>query len=32
MATRQIVCFIAVCDLCGSSEAGDGYTPHEATE
>lgn len=31
MATRQIVCFIAVCDLCGGSEVGDGYTPHADT-
>lgn len=32
MATRQTVCYLAVCDLCGGSEAGDGYTPHGATE
>jgi hypothetical protein len=32
MATRQTVCYIAVCDLCGTSETSDGYTPHGATE
>lgn len=32
MATRQVTCFIAVCDLCGASETGDGYTPHGPTE
>lgn len=32
MAVRQEVCFVAVCDLCGTSETGDGYTPHASTE
>lgn len=32
MATRQIVCYEAVCDLCGTSETGDGSTPHAPTE
>ncbi|MFD9276890.1 hypothetical protein ACFWD7_06305 [Streptomyces mirabilis] len=32
MATRQEICFVAVCDLCGTSEAGDGHTPHGPTE
>lgn len=32
MATRQITCYEAVCDLCGTSETGEGYTPHGATE
>lgn len=31
MATRQIVCHVAVCDLCGTSETGDGCTPHGST-
>jgi hypothetical protein len=32
MATRQIVCYIAVCDLCGTSESGDGHTLHGVSE
>jgi hypothetical protein len=32
MATRQITCFEAVCDLCGTSETASGYTPHGPTE
>lgn len=28
MSTRQSTCFIAVCDLCGTSETVDGSTPH----
>jgi hypothetical protein len=32
MAVRQTVCFEAVCDLCGTSETGDGSTPHGNTE
>lgn len=32
MATRQTVCYIAVCDLCGASEAADGCTPHGVSE
>ena len=32
MATRQTACYIAVCDLCGTSETRDGYTPHADTE
>ena len=32
MATRQVTRFIAVCDLCGSSETGDGWTAHASTE
>ncbi|MFI9112757.1 hypothetical protein [Streptomyces venezuelae] len=28
MAIRRVTCFIAVCDLCGNSTDGDGYTPH----
>lgn len=31
MATRQIVCYVAVCDLCGTSTTGDGFTPHADT-
>lgn len=31
MATRQIVCYEAVCDLCGTSETAEGYTPHGPT-
>jgi hypothetical protein len=32
MAIQQTVCYTAVCDLCGTSETNDGYTPHAATE
>ncbi|MCF1592492.1 hypothetical protein [Streptomyces muensis] len=32
MATRPVACFIAVCDLCGTSETSEGYTPHGPTE
>lgn len=32
MATRQVTCFVAVCDLCGTSETAEGYAPHAATE
>ncbi|WP_060905348.1 hypothetical protein [Streptomyces scabiei] len=32
MATQQTLCYIAVCDLCGTSEASAGYTPHGPTE
>jgi hypothetical protein len=28
MATRQITCYIAVCDLCGTSKTLDDYAPH----
>lgn len=31
MATRRVTCFIAVCDLCGGTEVGDGCTPHGST-
>lgn len=31
MATRQITCYEAVCDLCGTNETGDGSTPHAPT-
>ncbi|WP_405747781.1 hypothetical protein [Streptomyces canus] len=31
MATRPVACFEAICDLCGTSEAGDGSTPHGPT-
>lgn len=32
MATRQVTCFVAVCDLCGTSETGEGREPHGLTE
>lgn len=32
MATRQITCVVAVCDVCGTSEDADGFTPHASTE
>ena len=32
MATRQIACYIAVCDLCGTSDTGAEYAPHGPTE
>lgn len=32
MATQQIVCYVAVCDLCGTTRTGEGYEPHGATE
>jgi hypothetical protein len=32
VATRQITCFEAVCDLCGTSETSAGYAPHGPTE
>lgn len=32
MATRQIVCFVAVYDLCGTTETREGYAPHGPTE
>ncbi|MFD4596747.1 hypothetical protein ACFWPQ_01815 [Streptomyces sp. NPDC058464] len=32
MATRQVICFIAVCDLCGNTENSQDYTPHGPTE
>ncbi|MFD0150802.1 hypothetical protein ACWGQ4_06245 [Streptomyces sp. NPDC055721] len=28
MATRRVTCFVAVCDLCGSTRQSDDYTPH----
>ncbi len=28
MATRLVTCYIAVCDLCGTSQHDEGYTPH----
>ena len=28
MATRNVNCYIAVCDLCGSTEQYEGGTPH----
>ncbi|MFF2852659.1 hypothetical protein ACFVT5_41160 [Streptomyces sp. NPDC058001] len=32
MAIRHVTCFVAVCDLCGTSETSDGYAPHGSTE
>lgn len=32
MATQQVTCHVAVCDLCGTSETSDGDTPHADTE
>jgi hypothetical protein len=32
MAIRQEICFIAACDLCGTSETTADYTPHAPTE
>ena len=32
MATRQITCYAAVCDLCGTSETADGAEVHGDTE
>ena len=32
MAVRKEVCFVAVCDLCGTSETTADYTPHAPTE
>jgi hypothetical protein len=32
MAIRKVTCFVAECDLCGTSETGDGSTPHGPTE
>ena len=32
MPVRQIICYEAVCDLCGGSEVGGEYTPHAPTE
>lgn len=32
MGTRQTTCFVAVCDLCGTSQTADGYTVHGLTE
>lgn len=31
MAIRQVTCFVAVCDLCGTSDNSEGYTPHGPT-
>jgi hypothetical protein len=31
MAVRQETCFVAVCDLCGTSETTADYTPHAPT-
>ncbi|AGP55892.1 MULTISPECIES: hypothetical protein [Streptomyces violaceusniger group] len=28
MATRLVICYIAVCDLCGATTDYDGFTPH----
>ncbi|MFI1849710.1 hypothetical protein [Streptomyces sp. NPDC020480] len=28
MATRLVTCYIAVCDLCGTTTDTDGFTPH----
>ncbi|WHX19326.1 hypothetical protein QFW82_20835 [Streptomyces malaysiensis subsp. malaysiensis] len=28
MATRLVTCYIAVCDLCGTTTDADGFTPH----
>ncbi|MEU5973665.1 hypothetical protein [Streptomyces sp. NPDC047315] len=28
MATRLVTCYVAVCDLCGTSQHGEDYTPH----
>jgi len=32
MAIRQETCFVAVCDLCGTSETTADYAPHAPTE
>jgi hypothetical protein len=32
MAFRRASCVIAVCDLCGTSVVGDGFSPHLDTE
>ena len=32
MPTATITCYIAVCDVCGTSEDADGFTPHAPTE
>jgi hypothetical protein len=32
MGTRQVHCYIAVCDLCGTSGTSGGYTPHGISE
>lgn len=32
MATRQVICYETVCDLCGTSETAAGYAPHGSTE
>ncbi|MEU9218874.1 hypothetical protein AB0D47_20260 [Streptomyces sp. NPDC048376] len=31
MATRQVTCFAAVCDLCGTSQTSEGFEPHAPT-
>lgn len=31
MATRQVTCYVAVCDLCGTSRTGNDCTPHGRT-
>ena len=31
MTVRQTTCFVAVCDLCGTSETTADYTPHGPT-
>jgi hypothetical protein len=32
MAIRQVTCFVAECDLCGTSETTADYTPHGPTK
>lgn len=32
MPIRKAICYIAVCDVCGTSETSEGYTPHGPTE
>lgn len=32
MTIRKVTCFVAVCDLCGTSLNSTGYTPHGETE
>jgi hypothetical protein len=32
MPIRQVTCFVAECDLCGTSETTADYTPHGPTE
>jgi len=32
MAIRQEICFVAICDLCGTSETTADHTPHAPSE